>query len=63
LKIAAAMKTQVETRGQGHSLALMPCKVIRRRPTAYQDLFKLWKDADLDIPILKAAKAKYAKLQ
>jgi len=57
------MKTQVETRGQGHSLALMPYKAIRRRPTAYQVFFKLWKDADLEIPILKSAKSKYAKLQ
>jgi len=31
--------------------------------TAYQDFFALWKDADLDIPILKQAKAEYAKLQ
>jgi DNA-binding winged helix-turn-helix (wHTH) protein len=31
--------------------------------TAYQDLFALWKDADPDIPILKEAKAEYAKLQ
>jgi len=30
---------------------------------AYQDFFGLWKDADLDIPILKQAKAEYAKLQ
>jgi tetratricopeptide (TPR) repeat protein len=30
---------------------------------AYQDFFTLWKDADLDIPILKEAKAEYAKLQ
>jgi len=29
----------------------------------YQDLFTLWKDADPDIPILKQAKAEYAKLQ
>ena len=29
---------------------------------AYQDFFTLWKDADLDIPILKQAKAEYAKL-
>jgi len=27
------------------------------------DLFTLWKDADPDIPILKQAKAEYAKLQ
>jgi serine/threonine protein kinase/tetratricopeptide (TPR) repeat protein len=31
--------------------------------TAYQDFFALWKDADSDIPILKQAKAEYAKLQ
>jgi eukaryotic-like serine/threonine-protein kinase len=30
---------------------------------AYQDFFTLWKDADPDIPILKVAKAEYAKLQ
>jgi len=31
--------------------------------TAYQDFFALWKDADADVPILKEAKAEYAKLQ
>ena len=31
--------------------------------TAYQDFFAMWKDADPDIPILKQAKAEYAKLQ
>jgi eukaryotic-like serine/threonine-protein kinase len=31
--------------------------------TAYQDFFTLWKDADSDIPVLKQAKAEYAKLQ
>ena len=30
---------------------------------AYQDFLTLWKDADPDIPILKEAKAKLAKLQ
>jgi eukaryotic-like serine/threonine-protein kinase len=30
---------------------------------AYQDFFALWKDADADIPILKEAKAEYAKIQ
>jgi len=30
---------------------------------AYQDFFTLWNDADPDIPILKQAKAEYAKLQ
>jgi eukaryotic-like serine/threonine-protein kinase len=30
---------------------------------AYHDFLTLWKDADTDIPILKQAKAEYAKLQ
>jgi hypothetical protein len=30
---------------------------------AYQDFLTLWKDADPDIPVLKEAKAEYAKLQ
>jgi eukaryotic-like serine/threonine-protein kinase len=31
--------------------------------SAYQDFLTLWKDADPDIPVLKQAKAEYAKLQ
>jgi len=31
--------------------------------TTYQDFFALWKDADPDTPILKEAKAEYARLQ
>jgi tetratricopeptide (TPR) repeat protein len=31
--------------------------------TAYQDFFSIWKDADPDVPVLKQAKAEYAKLQ
>ncbi|MFZ3374753.1 MAG: hypothetical protein WA183_04285 [Chthoniobacterales bacterium] len=31
--------------------------------TAYQDFFALWKNADPDLPIVKEAKAEYAKLQ
>jgi hypothetical protein len=30
---------------------------------AYQNFLALWEDADPDIPILKQAKAEYAKLQ
>jgi tetratricopeptide (TPR) repeat protein len=30
---------------------------------AYQQFFSIWKDADPDVPILKEAKAEYAKLQ
>jgi hypothetical protein len=31
--------------------------------TAYQDFFSMWKDADPDVPVLKQARAEYAKLQ
>jgi DNA-binding winged helix-turn-helix (wHTH) protein/tetratricopeptide (TPR) repeat protein len=31
--------------------------------SSYQEFFTLWKDADSDIPVLKQAKAEYAKLQ
>jgi serine/threonine protein kinase/tetratricopeptide (TPR) repeat protein len=34
-----------------------------RALTAYKDFLTLWKDADPDIPIYKAAKAEFAKLQ
>ncbi len=34
-----------------------------RALAAYKEFFTLWKDADPDIPILKQAKAEYAKLQ
>jgi eukaryotic-like serine/threonine-protein kinase len=34
-----------------------------RALAAYKDFLALWKDADADIPILKQAKAEYAKLQ
>jgi len=36
---------------------------VNKAKTSYQDFFALWKDADPDIPILKQAKAEYAKLQ
>ncbi len=36
---------------------------IVKAKTAYQDFLTLWKDADPDIPILKEAKAEFAKLQ
>jgi eukaryotic-like serine/threonine-protein kinase len=36
---------------------------IAKARVAYQDFLTLWKEADSDIPILKQAKAEYAKLQ
>lgn len=34
-----------------------------RALAAYKDFFTFWKDADPDVPILKEAKAEFAKLQ
>jgi eukaryotic-like serine/threonine-protein kinase len=36
---------------------------ISKAKAVYRDFLTLWKDADPDIPILKQAKAEYAKLQ
>jgi hypothetical protein len=45
--------------GRAYAMSGDPAKTR----AAYQDFFTLWKDADPDIPILKQAKAEYAKLQ
>ena len=45
----------------GRALTLSGDKT--KAKSAYQDFLTLWKDADPDIPILKQAKAEYAKLQ
>jgi hypothetical protein len=34
-----------------------------KEKSAYQDFLTPWKDSDPDIPILKEAKAEYARLQ
>ncbi|MGA9805565.1 MAG: protein kinase [Terriglobales bacterium] len=47
--------------GLARSYAIQGSTVKAR--AAYQDFLTLWKDADPDIPILKEAKAEYAKLQ
>ena len=46
--------------GLARSYALQGDTVKAR--VAYQDFLTLWKDADLDIPVLIAAKSEYAKL-
>ena len=38
-------------------------KALARARAGYQYFFAFWKDADPDIPILKQARAEYAKLQ
>ncbi len=47
--------------GLGRAYALQG--VTAKAKSAYQDFLTLWKDADPDIPVLKQAKAEYAKLQ
>jgi len=47
--------------GLGRAYAMQGDRVKAR--AAYQDFLALWKDADPDLPILKQAKAEYAKLQ
>jgi tetratricopeptide (TPR) repeat protein len=47
--------------GLGRAYALQGNTAKAR--AGYQDFLTLWKDADPDIPILKEAKAEYAKLQ
>jgi eukaryotic-like serine/threonine-protein kinase len=46
----------------GLGRAYVLSKDASKARTAYQDFLTLWKDADPDIPILKEAKAEYAKL-
>jgi hypothetical protein len=45
--------------GRAHALSGDKTKA----KAAYQDFLTLWKDADPEVPILKQAKAEYAKLQ
>ena len=47
----------------GLARALLARGDLARSRTAYQDFLALWKNADPDVPILKQAKAEYAKLQ
>jgi eukaryotic-like serine/threonine-protein kinase len=45
--------------GRGHAMQGDAAKA----KAAYQEFFTIWKDADPDLPILKEAKAEFAKLQ
>jgi tetratricopeptide (TPR) repeat protein/tRNA A-37 threonylcarbamoyl transferase component Bud32 len=47
--------------GLGRAYVLAGDKARGR--VAYQDFFAIWKDADSDLPVLREAKAEYAKLQ
>jgi eukaryotic-like serine/threonine-protein kinase len=58
LGVARANALQAKT-SQGADADLARSRAL----AAYKDFLALWKDADSDIPILKEAKAEYAKLQ
>jgi serine/threonine protein kinase/tetratricopeptide (TPR) repeat protein len=58
LGVARANTLQVRT-SQGANADAARVRAL----AAYKDFLTLWKDADPDIPILKEAKAEYAKLQ
>jgi len=45
------------------SCPLRGAHAAKRIAASKKDFLMLWKDADRDIPILKEAKAEYAKLQ
>ncbi len=62
LGVARANALQAKTfQGQGQGADADAARV--RALAAYKDFLALWKDADPNIPILKEAKAEYAKLQ
>jgi len=62
LGVARANASQSRAfQGQGQRADADAARV--RALAAYKDFLTLWKDADPDIPILKQAKAEYAKLQ
>ena len=48
-------------RGMARAYALAGDTAKGRR--FYQDFFALWKDADPDVPVLREARAEYAKLK
>jgi eukaryotic-like serine/threonine-protein kinase len=59
-KLGVARANALEARG----LTGADADIARRRAIAsYKEFLTLWKDADPDVPILKEAKAEYAKLQ
>ena len=47
--------------GLGRAYALSGDKT--KAKSAYQEFLTIWKDADPDIPMLKQARAEYAKLR
>jgi tetratricopeptide (TPR) repeat protein len=61
--LRAGVGAGLET-AEGHPQRTPPQQdALAKARAAYQDFFTLWRNADPDIPILKEAKAEYAKLK
>jgi len=62
--VGAAGSTAVKNQGSiTGRMPVPPSDALAKARAAYQDFLTIWKDADPDLPILKEAKAEYAKLQ
>jgi hypothetical protein len=61
---ACAVEAGLSRHGENGGIKppLQPDALAKAR-AAYQDFLTIWKDADPDIPVLKEAKAEYAKLK
>ncbi|HKU25307.1 MAG TPA: tetratricopeptide repeat protein, partial [Candidatus Sulfotelmatobacter sp.] len=57
-----ALQAGIDFHGTSSPSSANPAALTKAR-ASYQDFLNLWKEADPDIPILKEAKAEYAKLQ
>jgi predicted Zn-dependent protease len=62
LEADAAGRLKVKQSSAVADHAADPAALAKAR-SAYQDFFTLWKDADPDIPVLREARAEFAKLQ
>jgi eukaryotic-like serine/threonine-protein kinase len=63
IAVGAPLLAGVARSGSNSSQISPPDRDAARVRAAYKDFLTLWKDVDPDIPIYKAAKAEYAKLQ
>jgi tetratricopeptide (TPR) repeat protein len=59
--LATDMLLPLDQLGLARAYAMQSDKARSR--VAYQDFFAMWKDADKDVPLLKQARAEYAKVQ
>jgi hypothetical protein len=63
VKLTPSRPSLVSCKSRDTSPIAPLCHARRIFQSRVQDFFTLWKDADPDMPILKQAKAEYAKLR